>query len=273
MLGRKIDDILECPVCRGTLTHKRATVVCQSCTRIFQLKGNVPVFLSEPVVVASVEHISNPIGAEYEEILRCGKDFVLNIGAGATGQKYPNCIEFERKIFKNTDVVGDAHQLPFRDDVFDRVFAFNVFEHLADPIKASAEILRVLKPGGSAAIHTAFLQAAHEEPHHYYNATESGVRRWFSNFEIERCHVSGNFGPGVMLGYLMASVLEATRQTGAPWEAMMRLSNTTLAEWAEFWAGQAAPPEGFEMLQNLPQSAQKKIAAGFELIARKPIGG
>jgi len=36
-------------------------------------------------------------------------------------------------------VVGDAHALPFRDNTFDRVFAF-VFEHLRDPKKAAGEI-------------------------------------------------------------------------------------------------------------------------------------
>ena len=69
----------------------------------------------------------------------------------------PTCIEFEHKIFKHTDVVGDAHHLPFRDASFDRVFAFNVFEHLREPARAAAEIARVLKPTGAVAIHTAFL--------------------------------------------------------------------------------------------------------------------
>jgi hypothetical protein len=49
----------------------------------------------------------------------------------------------------------------------------------------------------------------------------------------------------------------------------MRLSSTTLGEWADFWAGTGDHPDGFEILQSLPQSAQSKIAAGFELIARK----
>jgi hypothetical protein len=39
-------------------------------------------------------------------ILREGKKFVLNIGAGATATRYANCIEFEHKIFRHTDVVG-----------------------------------------------------------------------------------------------------------------------------------------------------------------------
>jgi hypothetical protein len=55
------------------------------------------------------------------------------LGAGSTARRHPNCVEFEHKIFRHTDVVGDAHAPPFRDNGFDRVFAFNVFEHLRQP--------------------------------------------------------------------------------------------------------------------------------------------
>lgn len=226
-------------------------------------------FLKHAADVAT-EHASNAIAPHFEEMLKAGTDFILHIGAGGSPQRFPNCIEFEHKIFRHTDVVGDAHQMPFQDDVFDRVFALNVFEHLSNPRRAAEEIFRVLKPGGSVAIHTAFLQSLHEEPDHYYNATEYGVREWFSGFEIEAINVTGNFGPGVMLGFLMSNVLEAARAGGATWREQMRLSDTTLGEWAEFWAGRGEQPPGFETLQSLPLEHQKRIAGGFEMIARKP---
>lgn len=261
--------VLACPVCSGDLRHDSTSVTCMRCSAVFKLHRRIPVFLKEPVTIPPENHRSNPIGEEFETILREGKDFVLHIGAGGSTQRYPNCIEFERQPFRHTDVVADAHSLPFRDSSFDRVFAFNVFEHLAEPRKAAAEILRVLKPGGLVAIHSAFLQAVHEAPHHYFNATEFGLRQWFSGFEIERCHVSGNFAPGMMLAYLMSSVINTAKEGGAALEKVMRLSNTTLGEWADSWAGTGDRPDGFEILQSLPQSAQSKIAAGFELIARK----
>ena len=269
-LSARVKDILVCPVCRGSLGEKGDALDCQSCSRSFALNNSVPVFLSEPIQSVAPDHASNPIGPEYEAILRAGDDFVLNIGAGGTVQRYPNCVEFEHKIFQHTDVVGDAHHLPFRDGTFDRVFAFNVFEHLREPKIAAAEIRRVLKPGGSVAIHTAFLQAVHEAPNHFYNATEFGVREWFSKFDIEKCDVSGNFGPGLMLGFLMSSVLEAARAAGVPWKEQAMIENTTLGEWAQFWAHKAEPPPGFYTLQGLPQEFQKRVSAGFELIARKP---
>lgn len=230
----------------------------------------VPIFVDEQVENAR-EHISNSIGAEFEQILRQGNDFVLNIGAGGTAERYPNCIEFERKIFRHTDVVGDAHHLPFRDATFDRVFAFNVFEHLADPRAAAQEIHRVLKPGGAVAIHTAFLQPLHEEPHHFYNATEYGVRQWFARFEIDDCRVSGNFGPGMMLAFLTSQVLDSARLGGVTSEELQSVSKSTIGDWADFWSTRNSPPPGFSALQALPQPNQKRIAGGFELLARKPL--
>jgi SAM-dependent methyltransferase len=274
MFGQKLNpllnDILACPACQTALRIKRNAILCPNCAASFAIKEGVPVFLPEPLALVEPDHISNPIGPDFEAVLREGKDFVLHIGAGATAMRHPNCIEFEHKIFRHTDVVGDAHHLPFRDNTFDRVFAFNVFEHLTDPKKAAEEIRRVLKPGGAVAIHTAFLQALHEEPHHYYNATEYGVRAWFSSFEIKDCRVSGNFAPGVMLAFLMSNLVEAVRLGGTTLKEQIPISESTIGEWAEFWTQRGEPPPGFSTLQNLPQSIQKRIAGGFELLARKP---
>ena len=41
-----------------------------------------------------------------------------------------------------------AKPLPYPDASFDLIFSNWVFEHIADPVTASAELLRVLKPGG-----------------------------------------------------------------------------------------------------------------------------
>ena len=49
-------------------------------------------------------------------------------------------------------VRGNALQLPFPDATFDHVIAAEVFEHIPEDTQAMAEIHRVLKPGGTAAI-------------------------------------------------------------------------------------------------------------------------
>ena len=270
MICPELLSILVCPACRKALMEKDETLRCARCGENFPVINGVPVFLRGPVEVVPVEHESNALGPQFEEILQSGEGLTLHLGAGATANRQPNCVEFEHKVFRHTDVVGDAHSLPFRDNVFDRVFAFNVFEHLRDPRSAAGEIHRVLKPGGGLALHTAFLQPLHEAPHHYYNATEFGVREWFRDFEIEKCEVSGNFSPGFMLGFLSATLLESLRECGIPAEVQSQIADTRLGQWAEFWSRKSDPPPGFHDLLALPQELQKRTAAGFELLARKP---
>ena len=47
---------------------------------------------------------------------------------------------------------GDALALPFADDEFDRVVASEVLEHIPADTEAIAELVRVLRPGGTIAV-------------------------------------------------------------------------------------------------------------------------
>ena len=263
--------ILACPSCRGEFAHTTTELLCRRCARHFRVLNGVPVLLDDAAPIATVPaaHQSNALGAEFEAILANGQELVLHLGAGSTARKYPNCIELERKIFRHTDVVADAHSLPFHEHTFNRVMGFNVFEHLENPRRAAAELFRVLKPGGSLAIQTAFLQPLHEAPFHFYNATEYGVRSWFEDFRVEKCHVSPNFTVPFMLAFLLSQVLESV-EAGLGKEAREAVGQSTLRDWADFWSDRSKVPALFEQLQNLPNKFQSHIAAGFEVIARKP---
>lgn len=59
--------------------------------------------------------------------------------------------------FDNRYLVADARYLPFRDELFDRVFSYSVLQHLSkDNVRAVlAEVGRVLKPGGVSTIQMA----------------------------------------------------------------------------------------------------------------------
>jgi SAM-dependent methyltransferase len=48
--------------------------------------------------------------------------------------------------------IGDAHRLELPDSTFDAVRAERVFQHLASPMQALAELVRVTRPGGRVVI-------------------------------------------------------------------------------------------------------------------------
>jgi SAM-dependent methyltransferase len=49
-------------------------------------------------------------------------------------------------------VVADIGNLPFAASSFDRVFASEVFEHLAEDVRAMREVARIVRPGGIVAV-------------------------------------------------------------------------------------------------------------------------
>lgn len=51
-----------------------------------------------------------------------------------------------------TTVQGNALDLPFPDDTFDKIIASEVLEHIPNDMAAMAELRRVLKPGGRLAV-------------------------------------------------------------------------------------------------------------------------
>ncbi len=92
----------------------------------------------------------------------CGAGAVLGIlGTAFPGLKLAG-IDLEDKQIKyatqhlknlnlqNLDLrVGDASQLPWQDNYFDRIYAIWFLEHLRDPIRVLREAKRVLKLGGT----------------------------------------------------------------------------------------------------------------------------
>lgn len=264
--------LMACPRCQAGLQTRAARVCCQGCGAEFPVAEGRPVFIDDPsnVRIMAKEHISNQPHAEIVDWLTWLDGVALNLGAGGTLSKLENCIEVEYSIFRHTDVVADAHHLPFADSSFDAVISFNTFEHLADPTRAAGEVFRVLKPGGKLVLHTAFLQPVHEAPYHFYNTTEYGLRRWFQDFSITRLTVSDNFNPAYVLAWLSAEMLRAVEDTQGP-DAARHLASSSLGYWSSSWgdARQRNHP-CWGILRKLPEELQKRMAAGFHLEAVKP---
>ena len=78
-------------------------------------------------------------------------------------------------------VVAEVDQLPFADAKFDAVCALDVLEHLDDDHRGAQELLRVLKPGGTAIVFVPafqFLWRKNDDfPHHKRRYTKDSLRR------------------------------------------------------------------------------------------------
>jgi SAM-dependent methyltransferase len=139
-------------------------------------------------------HFSNPLSqSALSVIAEAGDGLVLNLSAGGTAKRFNNVLEAEAAVFRHTDILVDAHCLPFADSAFEAAVVMNAFEHYREPQQVARELFRVLRPGGKVLVHTAFLQPLHEKPRHFYNCTRYGLEEWFKDFETERLLVSDNF--------------------------------------------------------------------------------
>ena len=110
---------------------------------------------------------------------------ILNIGA-ATGKtsemlstfgkvtslEYDqDCCDYAKKQFNMTIINGSILDLPFKDDEFDLVCAFDVIEHVEDDLLGIQEMKRVCNSGGLIVLTVPaymFLWSQHDEVNHHY---------------------------------------------------------------------------------------------------------
>jgi SAM-dependent methyltransferase len=102
--------------------------------------------------------------------------------------------ELERQGITNATVlVGDVHALDAADGAFDVVHAHQVLQHVADPVGALREMLRVTRPGG--------LVAARDSDYghfSWYPPTE-GLDRWLELYDAAARANGGEPHAGRML--------------------------------------------------------------------------
>jgi SAM-dependent methyltransferase len=102
----------------------------------------------------------------------------------------------------NCDEHQDIQALTYADGAFDAVLCIEVLEHVADPFKAAAEIVRVLKPGGRLLVTAPFLgafhgkggdSADHEHYPDYWRFTHQGLALMFGG--LSKAEVFAVDGP------------------------------------------------------------------------------
>ena len=140
-----------------------------------------------------------------EALTRIGRDakMVIDIGGALRiskerGDRYDSSHDWMRELFINTeykildptstyhpDIIGDIHALPFENNSQDAIVCVSVLEHIENPIKACAELYRVLRPGGYLLAYVPFLYYYHAEREYYkdyWRFTEDTLRMLFKDF-------------------------------------------------------------------------------------------
>ena len=240
--------------------------------RVWPVVAGRPVLfpgMPAPEVIAP-DHLGNELAGRAQELITDASGLVLHLSGGGTVARGDNVVDVDAAVFGPTDVVGDAHHLPFADETFDLVVAMNVFEHYADPPAVAAKLHRLLKPGGLVFLHTAFMQPLHEAPHHYYNTTRYGLERWFDGFETVDLDVSPNFSPAFTLSWL-ASEAEDMLATDISPAAAASFRAATMGRYADYWREPGNRGDAdWEVFSRLTPASQERMAAGFEYLGRRP---
>lgn len=137
--------------------------------------------------------------------------------------------EVEQRGCDNVDyVVGDVHALDLPDDSFDVVHAHQVLQHVADPIQAVREMVRVCRRGGVVAARDGDYGAFT-----WYPASED-LDRWRLLYMAAARANGGEPEAGrVLLGWAHAAGCEDVESSASVW---CYGDPATRGEWGQMWA-------------------------------------
>jgi ubiquinone/menaquinone biosynthesis C-methylase UbiE len=130
-------------------------------------------------------------------------DLILDVGCG-TDKKYIssprgdiNCDIEKPFLYIKNFVKCDAHYLPFRNQVFQKVVAFHLVEHLCFLSKFMTEVDRVTKENGEVEIVTPNLYSKNSwlDPNHIHHFNKEAFGKLFLNFKTKIIGYNGLWIP------------------------------------------------------------------------------
>jgi SAM-dependent methyltransferase len=219
---------------------------------------------AETGIVDTANVSANGYDADALELIHSlPEGLILDCGAGKRATYYEQVVNYEIVDYDSTDVLGVAEVLPFRDGTFDAVLSIAVLEHVRDPFRAAAEIVRVLKPGGKLICAVPFLQPLHGYPHHYYNMTHQGLRALFER----GLHVNDQTVPDSTLPIWTLTWFVQSWAAGLPAHAREQFLDVRIRELMSSAETFLQKP----YVRSLPSEKNFELASGTVLFATKPV--
>jgi SAM-dependent methyltransferase len=124
---------------------------------------------------------------------------VLNLGSGpGYFRGRGDFINVDLFALPRVDIQADARDVPVESDCADLVLNIAMLEHVPAPETVVAEMLRVLKPGGTAFAYLPFMQPFHGAPSDFHRWTIEGARILFSNFSTVRVGLGAGPASGML---------------------------------------------------------------------------
>ncbi len=137
--------------------------------------------------------------AERPRVLVIGGSIVGDGVESLVGDPTIELLETDVALGPRTQLICDAHDIPFQDETFDGVVLQAVLEHVVAPARCIEEVHRVLRPCGLVYADTPFMQQVHGREFDFTRFTRLGHRRLFRRFRELASGISG--GPGVALAW------------------------------------------------------------------------
>jgi SAM-dependent methyltransferase len=148
------------------------------------MRGNV--FEFARVVVAGIE-LPEPI-VEIGSYLVPGERYPADLRPLLPGKQFIGC---DAREGPGVDRVEDVHRLSFDDASVGTVFLLETLEHVRDPLRAMAEVHRVIRGGGIVVASSCMDTPVHEHPADYWRFPPQGFDLLLEKFTPRRVYVQG----------------------------------------------------------------------------------